>query len=291
MTLRHLEIFIAVAEHGGMSAAANALYIAQPTVSQAIAELERQYGLKLFERFARKLHLTSAGQDLLGYARHILSSVNEMDRQMRYSAGRPTLKVGATITVATCLLPGILCRFESVHPYYRAEAWVGNTRNIEARVLSSQLDIGFVEGETHSPDIRSTPVTKDELILVCAPNHPLAGHALLEADALAGQDFVLREPGSGTRALFENYLSNHHIHVREKWVCNNSEAIKNAVMGGQGMTVISRLLVREELTHGKLIHIPLEEELMRHFSLIHHKNKYISPALSALMEACLYESC
>ena len=108
MTLRHLEIFAAVADHGTMSGAARALYIAQPTVSQAVAELESAYQVRLFERLSRRLYLTPEGQDMLGYARHILASVDEMERRLQDAAGRPLLRVGATITVATCLMPAVL---------------------------------------------------------------------------------------------------------------------------------------------------------------------------------------
>lgn len=204
MTLRHLEIFVAVADHGSMSGAAHALYIAQPTVSQAVADLERTYQVRLFERLSRRLYLTPEGQEMLGYARHILASVDEMERRLQDAAGRPLLRVGATITVATCLMPAILSRFEADHADTRVNAWVGNTRSIEERVLSSRLDLGFVEGEASSPDIRSVPAREDELILVASPAHPLASRGVVTAHDLQGMDFVLREPGSGTRAFLSN---------------------------------------------------------------------------------------
>ncbi len=287
MTLRHLEIFAAVADHGTMSGAAQALYIAQPTVSQAVAELERTYQIRLFERLSRRLYLTPEGQEMLGYARHILSSVEEMERRLQDAAGRPLLRVGATITVATCLMPAVLSRFEAIHRDTRVKAWVGNTQDIEARVLSSRLDLGFVEGEAQSPDIRAIPAAEDELVLVAAASHPLAGRKSVSAGDLAGLDFVLREPGSGTRALFEQYLKDYRVRVEEKWTCNNSEAIKNAVIGGQGLTVISRLLVQRELEEGLLVRLPLQERrLTRRFSLILHKHKYLSAPLSAFLKAC-----
>ena len=277
MTLRHLEIFVAVADHGSMSGAAHALYIAQPTVSQAVADLEHTYQVRLFERLSRRLYLTPEGQEMLGYARHILASVDEMERRLQDAAGRPLLRVGATITVATCLMPAILSRFEADHADTRVNAWVGNTRSIEERVLSSRLDLGFVEGEASSPDIRSVPAREDELILVSSPAHPLASRGVITAHDLQGMDFVLREPGSGTRALFEQYLKDYRVRIEEKWTCNNSEAIKNAVIGGQGLTVISRLLVR----------LPLQERrLTRRFSLILHKHKYLSPSLESFLKVC-----
>lgn len=287
MTLRHLEIFAAIADHGTMSGAARALYIAQPTVSQAVAELESAYQVRLFERLSRRLYLTPEGRDMLGYARHILASVDEMERRLQDAAGRPLLRVGATITVATCLMPSVLSRFEASHPDTRVKAWVGNTRSIEERVLSSQLDLGFVEGEASSPDIRSIPAQEDELILVASPTHPLAARGAVTARDLQGMDFVLREPGSGTRALFEQYLKDYRVRVEEKWTCNNSEAIKNAVIGGQGLTVISRLLVQRELDGRLLVCLPLQERrLTRRFSLILHKHKYLSPSLEAFLDVC-----
>ncbi|MEG1984107.1 MAG: LysR family transcriptional regulator [Oscillospiraceae bacterium] len=287
MTLRHLRVFIAVAENGKMSAAAEKLYIAQPSVSQAIAEIEEQYGGKLFERLSRKLYLTPLGEQLLGYARHIISLYDEMDTQLKNSASAAILKIGATVTVGTCVICPILNKLKSVNPELTAHVQIGNTRDIEEKLMRSELDIGLVEGKVKSSDLIYEPVISDELLLVCSPKHRLSACSSVIAQNLSSEPMVIREKGSGTRELFENYLLLHGIHINESWVCNNSEAIKNAVIDNQGLTVISRRLVAKELSRKTLVSIPIKDGIMsREFSLVYHKNKYLTPSIEEFICIC-----
>lgn len=287
MTLRHLRIFVAVADSGKMSLAAKQLYLSQPTVSQAVAELEEHYGSRFFERLNKKLYITEAGQQLLDYARHILALADEMELQLQYSSKHRALKVGATITVGICVLTDVINAFEAGHPHLKVEAYVDNTSVIEHMLLRSELDLGLVEGQVKSPDLRQEPFMQDELVLVCGPGHPLWGRERVSAAELQDESFVLRERGSGTRELFMNYLAERGVSVYEKWECHSSASIKSAVMGGQGLSVISRRLVEREIAEKKLYPLALQEVvLMRPFSLIYHKNKYLSAPLQALMETC-----
>ncbi len=173
MTIRHLRIFIAVAEAGKMGLAAKQLYIAQPTVSQVISDMERSYGVKLFERLSKKLYITPQGERLLSYARHIVSLFDEMERSMRNSSAQVLLRVGATITVGACVLSPIIHRYEELFPLSQVQVFVDNTRLIEEMLLESQLDVALVEGLVESPDLCTLPVIEDELVLACAPITPL----------------------------------------------------------------------------------------------------------------------
>lgn len=286
MTIRHLKIFIAVADTGKMSLAAQQLYISQPTVSQAIGEIEQYYGVQLFERLSRKLYITKAGEKLLGYARHIVSLFDEMELELKYTAENLSLHVGATITIGICLLTGIVNRYEAAHPHVNVNAYIDNTRVIEEMILKSELDLGLVEGTIKNSDIVTLPFVQDELVLICGNDHPLAQRKRVRAQELQGQAFALREKGSGTRALFERYLQEKGITVSEKWECHSSETIKNAVMGGQGLSVISRRLVARQAAEGTLRILPIEDaKLTRQFSLIHHKNKFLSEPIRDFMES------
>lgn len=291
MTIRHLKVLIAVADSGKMSTAAEKLFIAQPTVSQAIAEIEQHYGVKVFERLSKRLYLTAAGEKLLGYARHIVTLFDEMEVELQYTSEHPYMKVGATITVGACVLPQLIRRFEQKYPRYRADVYIDNTRVIEQKLIKSELDIGLVEGQVKSTDLIVRPVIQDELVLVCAPGDPLAHQNCVKAQELEGLPFILREQGSGTRELFEHYLGQHQIKVHEKWVCHSAEAIRNAVKEGQGISVISRRLVEHDLSQGSLVSVQLEgDTLTRDFCLIYHKNKFLSPALTQLIDTTFRQS-
>lgn len=290
MTIRHLTIFIAVADTGKMSAAAKQLYIAQPTVSQTIAEIESYYGIRLFERLSKKLYITPAGEQLLSYARHIVSLFEEMERGLRYTSQYPALRVGATITVGSCVLADIVNRFEEACPGVRVEVFVDNSSTIEEQILKSELDLALVEGKVKNPDLVVRPVIKDELVLICGQGHPFTQKEAVTAAELEGQPFILREPGSGTRELLEDWLEKLGIGIDRKWVCHSSNAIISAVEGGQGLSVISRRLV-EEAAAAKKIHMAAvsDMDLSRDFSVVYHKNKFLSPPFTGFMEACKEE--
>jgi DNA-binding transcriptional LysR family regulator len=288
MTIRHLKIFISVCDYGKMSLAAEKLFMAQPSVSQAIAEIEQHYGVKVFERLSKKLYLTEAGENLLKYARHIVSSFEEMEESLFYTSSKISLKMGATITVGTCVLNDILNDFKIKKPNINTQVYVENTNVIEEMILKSTLDLGIVEGIIKSRDIITIPIVPDELILVCSPSHEFSSLESITAEKLNNQDFILREEGSGTRELFEKKIENMGITINKKWVCNNSEAIKNAVISDQGLTVISQMLVRKEIDEKKLHRIKINDlKLARNFYLAYHKNKYLSDNLKSFMSACM----
>lgn len=289
MTIRHLKIFIAVCEYGKMSTAAKKLHISQPSVSQAIAQIEQYYGIKLFERLSKKLYITEAGQRLLNYARHIVALFDEIDKNMNNEAKNITLKIGATITVGTCVLNDILQSFESRHEDVETKIFIQNTHIIEEMILRSELDVGMVEGDIKSQDIVKIPILSDELVLVCSSSHELSKFKSIDIKKLQNLDFILREKGSGTRELFENALDRAGVTVNEKWVCNNSEAIKNAVINNQGLTVISKMLVEKELKEKKLHTISINNvKLTRKFHVAYHKNKYLSDPLKSFIQTCIH---
>ena len=286
MTIRHLKVFIAVAQTGKMGAAAKELYISQPTVSQVISEIEEQYGVKVFERLSKKLYITEEGRQLLDYARHIITLFDEMERNLNYASTHHSLRVGATITVGSCTLPPIIRRFEENHPTITTQVWVDNTQVIEGMILESRLDLALVEGEVTSPDLIVHPVMEDELVLICGPCHPFSRRQSVALSELSGQDFVLREPGSGTREQFEILLAQAGIPVRQKWVCHSFDSILAAVSQGQGLSVVSRRLAEQS---AKELHIlPVEDvKLHRTFNLIYHKNKFLSEPLRAFLKDLL----
>ena len=150
MTLRHLRVFITVADLGNMTQAAKKLFVAQPSVSQTIKELENHYDTRLFERLSKKLYITEEGKQLLNYARHIVSLFDEMEQKMKQSTESSTLKIGASITVGTCVLSELYTRFLSNYPNVDIESVVDNTTVIEDMVLKSELDFGLVEGPIHA---------------------------------------------------------------------------------------------------------------------------------------------
>ncbi|UWP58151.1 LysR family transcriptional regulator [Ruminococcus gauvreauii] len=283
MTLRHLRIFIAVAETKSMSEAARQCFITQPTVSQTIHELEEHYGTQLFERLSRKLYITDSGTRLLSYARQVVDQFEILEHSMLDNPARETLHIGATITVGTCLLPQILNDFEQKMPGIDTYACISNTAEIEQKLLDSSLDIGIVEGNVQSPELISIPMIEDYLVLACDRSHPFATRRIIRAEELEYEKFVMRESGSGTRALFEHYLHRHNLQVTIGWEANSPLAIRNAILYNRGLSVISVRLFEQEILTGDIHVICLaSREWERTFKLVYHKNKYLTPSIEAM---------
>lgn len=285
MTIRLLKVFIEVVDCNNMSIAAKNLYISQPSVSQAISQLENFYAIKLFERLSKKLYITEPGKQLLSYARHIVALFDEMEENIK-STSNTLLKIGGTITVGTCVMSDIISRFNTNYPTIQTQILINNTSIIEEKILTNELDIGIVEGEIKSKEIICIPVIKDKLVLICNKTNTFANRNTVDLCELNNQPFILREQGSGTRELFENYMKNAGFIIQEKWVCNNSDSIKQAVIAGHGLSVISERLVRDEISADILKIVKINNvEFKRNFSVIYHKNKYISKYLKNFIEA------
>ncbi|MDD6985972.1 LysR family transcriptional regulator [Butyricicoccus porcorum] len=284
MTLRNLRIFLAVADCGSMSEAAKKMHIAQPSVSGTIGEIEEQYGVRLFERLGRRLYITPTGTQLCEYARHILSMYDAMELRLRNADETDMLRVGATVTVGTCILGGVLQRYISETQNQPPKVVVDNTRVIEQQLLKSELDVAVVEGKITSPDLVTQFMMNDPLALVCARDkNPFGAKKSVRLADLQEIPFILREEGSGTREVFESVMP----HINTQWVCNNSEAILRGVEMGFGMTVISRRLASDRLRSGALTEIHVADaELNRQFSIVWHKNKYLGKSMKQFIEVC-----
>ena len=284
MTIRHLRIFLAVVDSGSMTKAAKNLYITQPSVSQAIMEIEEHYNIKLFERLSRKLYITEGGKEFLSYARHIISLYDDMEQRMGQTRRTSTLRIGASLTIGTYLLSQLSKGYLRNNKNIQIKAVVDNTSAIEEKVLNSKLDFALVEGPIHSDDIVPIPFMKDELVTICSKNHPFAKKQSITIEELSQEELILRETGSGTRELFENTMLFKGQNLKTKWICNNSEAIKNAVMADMGISIISKMSVTKEIKENKLHTISIDGvRFKRNFNIIYHKNKY---TLRQIAEEC-----
>lgn len=283
MTIRHLKIFITVAECGSMNTAAKELFLSQPTISQAIRELEEHYDTRLFDRLSRRLHITPAGQELLNSAYPLVTQFNQLERSMEKNCQKSIIRIGSTITVGSCLISNVLNDFDRDQPDTETYTFIGNTHMIEEKLLKSELDIALVEGEIHHPDLVMVPGIRDFLVLGCAADHPFASRNEIHVRELEDQKFVMREPGSGTRALFDKFIKRHRLNIRTSWEATCPDAFRNAIIYNRCLAVISvRLLERDIRSRQIRIFNPQTNELERSFSLVYHKDKIFTPAMNAV---------
>ncbi len=287
MTIRHLRVFLAVCESGTTVAAAEALRISQPSVSAAVTELERFYGVRLFDRIGKRLHLTDAGSRFRQYALHVVSLFDQMEREVRDSETMGVLRVGSSITIGKELLPGFLTRLKERYPALRAEVVVNNSDHVERAVLENEIDIGFVEGATRHEAIYREAFYRDRLVFLCHPGHAFAGKRGVPPEALAGEDFLYREKGSAGRELADGLLAARGVEIRPLWQSISTQTIVSAVRAGLGVAVLPYLLVRDALGRGEVAAFEVEGIAPeRSFAIIRHRNKYVTRGMQALEEIC-----
>lgn len=283
MTVRHLMIFITVAEQGSMSAAAKSLYLSQPTVSQTIRELEKHYNGLLFERLGKKLYLTERGKLLLPHAKELVQNFQHLEEMMLNQGQAPTLRLGSTITVGTCLTPAFVLDLKKKFTDLNVYSYVSNTRDIEQKLLRSELDAAVVEGEINAPELTVLPIIDDSLVLAVGKNHPFYQANHLSVMDLNDQNYAMREAGSGTRQLFEDFASKYNLSYEITWEANSPRTLLNAVLYDQVLSVMSLRLMEPEIKN-RTIHVFFQKrgEWNRKFKLVYHKNKFLTPAIYEL---------
>ena len=277
MTIRHLRIFNEVAESGKMSIAASKFFISQPTVSQAIKELEDYYGVLLFERLSKKLYITDKGRYLLSYSKQVVEQFGYLESKMFENSKAEKIRVGSTITVGNTIMNELLKQYEEENESVELYSYVNNTKIIEEKLLLSELDLALVEGRIKSPDLVSIPVIKDHLVLACSSSHPFASKSSFIPQDLRNEKFVMREKGSGTRELFEQYLHKYGVMIQVSVEANCPSVIVRAILEQGCMGVISERLIEKEIANNEIIAIRNSEcTWERSFSIVYHKNKFIS---------------
>lgn len=284
-TLRQLTTFIAVAEYKKMSEAAKMLYISQPTVSQIISELEQEYHVELFERHPRELKITAAGRLLLTRAQEIVAIHEDLEQAMKNVNSLRPLRIGATLTIGNTIMSSIIEKLNTEFPDIDVSVFVDSTKKIEHRLIHNELDIALVEGIISREEILTEPVIEDHLELICGNDHPFASRDCVSIDELRNRQFIMREKGSGTRALFENLMLKHHIPYQTKWECNSGTAILDAVRHNLGLGVLSYRCIKDFSDQKYLHALSIKETQMKRFFFIcYNHNHPLTSQMNDFME-------
>lgn len=277
MKFRHLGIFKCLCEEMNMTKTAKKLFVSQPSVSQAIAELEEYYNCRLFERLSHSLYLTESGEMLRKYAEHIIAINSELEEVMLSLGDVQKLKVGATVTIGTYKLAQLIEGFTNNHVGVEIISSINNTKEIEDKILNSSIDLALVEGSIDSNEIIVKPYMEDELVVICNKNHKLSTKESITIEDLSGESFLIREEGSGSRRMFVEKLKNRNLGINIVGEFTNNEAIKNGVKCGLGMGVVSRSSIDE---FDDFIELEVSDmKMIRNFSVVYHKNKYLNKGI------------
>ena len=289
MADRRLQVFHAVAKHLSFTKAAEALFMTQPAVTFQIKQLEEHFNTRLFERGHGQISLTEAGRVVFDYAERILGLSNELDARLKDMTGQVTgpLLIGASMTIAEYLLPQVLGEFNARYPGVVPRLLVANSETVQNQVAEHTLDIGFIESDSLLPSLVTEILCEDELLVVCAPSHPLAKLKSIAPSLLAQHAYISREPGSGTREVSDHYLQKIGIlpdSLQPVMELGSPEALKGLIATGRGFAIMSRATVIKETQLGLLVGVPLAPRLVRNLALVYSKQKFYSKLVSNFVE-------
>jgi DNA-binding transcriptional LysR family regulator len=279
-SLRQLEVFLAIARTGSVSRAGDALAMSQSAVSGSLADLERQFDVKLFDRIGKRLQLSDVGRALRTQAEAVFDAARELESGFANHADGSRLRVGATLTIGNYVAVPLMARYMRERSGSLVRLDIANTEEIGRRVVNFEIDVGLIEGELSHPQLRVTPFRDDELVVFCAPTHPLAKkRALTDAD-LKAASWIVREHGSGTRQAFDRAMTGILPELHVTLELPHTEVIKRAVEAGLGLGCVSRLALVDAFRAGTLKPRPVpHRDFRRHFYTVLHRQKHVGADL------------
>ena len=288
MTLEQLRVFVAVAERQHVTRAAEALNLAQSAVSAHVAALEARHGAKLFHRVGRGIELTEAGRLFLKEAQTVLARAEVAELVLSELGGlkRGTLAVAASQTIASYWLARHLVAFRRAYPGVDVKLSIGNTSQVAGLVRDGTSELGFVEGHIEDASLQSAPIARDQMIVIVGHEHPWSAREHVTFDDLHDTDWVLREPGSGTRSEFEGALRAKKFDPTKLSIAlelPSNEAVRSAVEAGLGATALSATVVAAGIEAG-LLHDVGVQLPDREFHVLRHFERYQSRAGQALLD-------
>lgn len=290
-TLHQLKVFEAVARHSSFTRAAEELFLTQPTVSMQVKQLAKAVGLPLFEQVGKQLYLTAAGQELYATCHDIFEKISQFEIVVADLKG---LKQGglrlSTITTAKYVIPRLLGPFCQRYPGIDVSLTVTNHERVLENLLHNRDDLYIVSQTPEDIDVSFHPFLENPLVVLAQRSHPLAGEKNIPLQRLADEPFIMREPGSGTRKAVQNLFERHGISVKVKLDLGSNEAIKQAIAGGLGISVLSRHTLALEGLNSQITVLDVQEfPIKRYWYVVYPTGKRLSVVARTFFEYLLDE--
>ncbi|MBP2167545.1 DNA-binding transcriptional LysR family regulator [Erwinia toletana] len=285
ITLRQVEVFTEVLKSGSTTQASQVLALSQSAVSAALADLEGQLGVQLFDRVGKRLVVNEHGRLLYPRAVGLLEQAGEIEQLFREDNG--AIRIYASSTIGNYLLPGMIAGYRRDFPHLPLELSVGNSQDVINAVADFRVDVGLIEGPCHMTELISEPWLEDELVVFAAPDAPILQQPVT-LETLSAMQWILREHGSGTREIVDYLLLSHLPRFELAMELGNSEAIKHAVRHGMGISCLSRRVIADQLAAGSLVEVKIPlPKLSRTLYRIQHRQKHMSKALLRFLSYCV----
>lgn len=284
LTFHQLRLLLAVSREGSVSRAAQRLHLTQPTLSAQLRQLAEQVGLPLFERVGRKLHLTAAGHAVLDTAQRVEQELESLDETLAELRGDVVGRLQlAVVSTAETFIPRLLGDFRRERPAVEVSLVVLNRDAVIRRLADNRDDLYIMSRPPQAPPVVATPFLSNPLVVVAAADHPLAGHVSLPIEALADEEFVLREPGSGTRQAAEQFFAAHGLTLRPRLELGSNEAVKQAVAGGLGLSLLSAHALAHAADEGIAVLRVEGTPLPTQWQVVYPAGKRLSPLAGAFL--------
>lgn len=291
-TLHQLAVFEAVARHGSFTRAAEELYITQPTVSSQIKQLTQTAGLPLFEQIGKRLYLTEAGKELLTTCQDIFQRLENFEMKVADLKGTKQGRLSlAVITTAKYFAPRLLGSFCKKYPGIDVSLTVTNHQEVIRRMMENQDDLYILSQPPEDLDISSQPFLDNPLVVLAPKNHHLVGRQNVPIQALNDQQFIMRESGSGTRVAVQDLFAKNKVSVKVRLELGSNEAIKHAIAGGLGISVLSQHCMTSDMSNSELAILDIQNfPIMRRWYVTHLAGKQLSIIAQTFLEFLLVES-
>ena len=285
-TLRQLQVFEAVARHLSFSRAAEELHLSQPGVSMQVKQLDEMAGLPLFEQIGKKIFLTEAGQVVYQCSQTIAQQVSDLDEALSRLKGldKGELNISA-VSTTKYFAPRLLAAFSQLHPQLKVRLDVGNREKLLTALAQNDVDLVIMGRPPEELDLESRPFMDNPLVIIAPPQHPLAQEQHIPPARLEGETFIMREPGSGTRAATERFFAEHDAKLTAGMEMNSNVAIQQAVESGLGLGLVSRHTLGRELSLGLLVILDvIDTPIQRHWYIVNRPGKRFSSAAQSFID-------
>jgi len=292
LTLRQLKVFEAVARHLNYTRAAEELHLTQPAVSMQVKQLEESLGVALFEQLGKRVHLTEAGTEVLGYARSVTQQLDELEgvlsRMKGLGGGRLRISVATT---ANYFIPTLLGSFSRRYPDVTVSLDVTNRETLLRQLAENTVDLVVMGQPPAEADVKAQVFMDNPLVVVAPLDHPLAKKKSIPLARLQEETFLVREPGSGTRISMERFFNERGMKLKTGMEVGSNEAIKQSVQAGLGLGLLSRATIEQELALKRLVVLNVADfPIMRHWYVVHRQGKRLSPVAQAFRDFVLAEA-
>ena len=290
-TLHQLQILESIARHGSFTRAAEELELTQPTISQQIKRLTQTIGMPLFEQLGKQIYLTAAGKEVIAASAVISAQFSQLETILDALKGLKQGRINLVAsTTAKYFVPRLLGTFRRKHPEIELSLHITNQEGVLARLAKNQDDLYFTGRPPSDLDIELRPIMDNPLVVVAPSDHPLARERNISLKQLAKEPFIFREAGSGTRLVIEQFLAENRVAVEMIIELSSNEAIKQAIAGGLGISVLSQHALDLENQNGLLTILNVEGfPIQRHWYVIYPNGKQLSVAAQTFLDFTIAE--